>query len=169
MEQLISIAQAEIKDIAAIRSTAFEIWPQVYAALLSPEQISYMMDMMYSCDVIRSELESGVKWFIVKSGNDIAGYASIYDTVFDGVPAVKLDKLYLKECFRSRGIGRQLLSHLVQESKKAGASRMILNVNKYNTPAQSAYKRWGFTLAKSEVNDIGNGFVMDDFVFALDI
>ncbi len=164
-----SIVQAEPKDIAEIRKTAFEVWPRVYSTLLSPEQISYMMDIMYSCDIIQKEMTSKVKWFIVKNRNDTAGYASIYPTVFEGIPAVKLDKLYLKECFRGKGVGRQLLAHIVQESEKAGASKLILNVNKYNTRAQAAYKSWGFTMAKSEVNDIGNGFVMDDYVFSLDI
>ena len=165
----ICITPAGENDIAAIRQTALEVWPKVYANLLTSEQISYMMDMMYSSDVIIRELASGVRWFIVKCNNEIAGYASIYPTELNGTPVVKLDKLYLRECFRKQGVGKQLLMYIVQEAQNAGVTKLILNVNKYNTSAQAAYKRWGFTLAKSEVNDIGNGFVMDDFVFVLDI
>jgi hypothetical protein len=36
-------------------------------------------------------------------------------------------------------------------------------VNKYNF-AIDVYKRLGFVTVADEVNDIGNGFVMDDYV-----
>ena len=169
MNDTVCITPAGADDIPLICATADEVWPEVYSSILSPEQISYMMKMMYSLEVIKKEMASGVEWFIVKTGGDMAGYASIFETVSDGIPAVKLDKIYLKESCRGKGVGRALLAHIVQKSKNAGVSQIILNVNKYNAPAQAAYKSWGFVLKKSEVNDIGNGFVMDDHVLALDI
>jgi hypothetical protein len=38
-----------------------------------------------------------------------------------------------------------------------------LNVNKYNS-AQDFYKKLGFCIDYEEVIDIGNGYVMDDYV-----
>jgi ribosomal protein S18 acetylase RimI-like enzyme len=40
---------------------------------------------------------------------------------------------------------------------------LFLNVNKYNSAIQF-YHKIGFEIAKEEVIDIGNGFVMDDYV-----
>jgi ribosomal protein S18 acetylase RimI-like enzyme len=128
-----------------------------------------MMDMMYSPDVIKQEMESGVFWLTARTEEKMAGYASFYRTDFDGKPAVKLDKIYLVNSFRSKGVGKTLLSYIVKEAKQLGVDKIILNVNKYNSPALAAYRSWGFATAKSEVNDIGSGYVMDDFVLALDI
>ena len=41
--------------------------------------------------------------------------------------------------------------------------RIILNVNKEN-PARKMYESQGFKVFKEEVFDIGNGYVMDDFL-----
>ena len=163
------IKKAGPGDLQKISDMAEVVFRHTYREILSPEQLDYMMDMMYSSDVIIRELASDVSWFIVKCNNEIAGYASIYPTELNGTPVVKLDKLYLRECFRKLGVGKQLLMYIVQEAQNAGVTKLILNVNKYNTSAQAAYKRWGFTLAKSEVNDIGNGFFMTDYVMETEL
>ena len=41
---------------------------------------------------------------------------------------------------------------------------VFLNVNRYNDACR-VYEALGFTVARYEVNDIGNGFVMDDAVY----
>ena len=43
---------------------------------------------------------------------------------------------------------------------------VFLNVNKYNT-AKLFYEKLGFKITKEEVIDIGNDYVMDDFVMNL--
>lgn len=37
-------------------------------------------------------------------------------------------------------------------------------MNKYNTASIKVYKNLGFIIADSIVADIGNGFVMDDYI-----
>jgi hypothetical protein len=37
-------------------------------------------------------------------------------------------------------------------------------VNKQNHQALAAYQKYGFSLASDVIEDIGGGFVMDDFV-----
>ena len=41
---------------------------------------------------------------------------------------------------------------------------MILAVNKRNTTAIGSYRKYGFVVRESIVDDIGHGFVMDDYV-----
>ena len=38
-------------------------------------------------------------------------------------------------------------------------------MNKYNADTIAVYEKLGFELLRSEVTDIGNGYVMDDFVY----
>lgn len=46
---------------------------------------------------------------------------------------------------------------------------MILSGNKRNAKAIAAYQRNSFVIADSVVTDIGNGFVMDDYIMAKDL
>lgn len=52
-------------------------------------------------------------------------------------------------------------------AKENDQTSLLLNVNKYNTGAIDFYEYLGFVNIKSEIIDIGNGYVMDDFVFEL--
>jgi hypothetical protein len=49
-----------------------------------------------------------------------------------------------------------------------GGAELELNVNKYNK-AKDFYYSQGFTLRREEVLDIGEGFIMDDFVLVVKI
>ena len=51
---------------------------------------------------------------------------------------------------------------------KAGVEQIELNVNKYNSAVQF-YEKLGFFRAKEMVLDIGNGYVMDDYVMQLNL
>ena len=57
-----------------------------------------------------------------------------------------------------------LLSALFQGCEKEGLDGIELNVNKHNSACR-AYDRLGFEIIRSEKNDIGNGFYMDDYVY----
>jgi ribosomal protein S18 acetylase RimI-like enzyme len=61
------------------------------------------------------------------------------------------------------GIGVKLVDFLSEKAKANNQSAVFLNVNKYNS-AQFFYKKIGFSITKEEVIDIGNGYIMDDFV-----
>ena len=47
-----------------------------------------------------------------------------------------------------------------------GAGWLILNVNKRNASAIAFYERCGLAVREAVVVDIGEGFVMDDYVMA---
>jgi GNAT superfamily N-acetyltransferase len=82
---------------------------------------------------------------------------------------MKLHKLYLLPEMHGHGLGSRLLQHVEREVRAGGARRLILSVNKRNTKAITAYQRNGFVIAESVVTDIGNGFVMDDYVMAKEL
>jgi hypothetical protein len=44
-----------------------------------------------------------------------------------------------------------------------------LCVNKRNTIALAAYAKYGFRIYGQDVLDIGNGFVMDDYLLEMDL
>lgn len=77
-----------------------------------------------------------------------------------------LDKYYLAEKFRGKGLGRLIIDHLKIFCSENSLKQISLNVNKYNKTI-AIYEKLGFINHRSEVNDIGNGYVMDDYVMRL--
>jgi ribosomal protein S18 acetylase RimI-like enzyme len=75
-----------------------------------------------------------------------------------------LHKLYVLPQHHRRGTGSGLLNQAFQAAWDAGCQHVRLNVNKGNHPAIALYRRHGFVVEASVVNDIGGGYVMDDYV-----
>lgn len=153
----------EPHGLDAVRKIADTIWPVTFREILSPEQIAYMMNMMYAPEVMEAEFARGVYFEIIVIDGKDAGYIS-YEHLAECGDLVKLHKIYLLQEYHHRGYGSAMLRHVMLEARQMGAKRLRLNVNKHNEKAIAAYRRNGFTAVESVVNPIGNGFVMDDFV-----
>ena len=68
---------------------------------------------------------------------------------------------------RGKGLGKFLLNRAVDLAKQNDKKSIYLNVNKYNTDSIAFYERMGFVKIEEGVFDIGNGYVMDDFILEL--
>ena len=159
MEAFVSLRSAEA--LARVRAIADDVWPKTFREILSPEQIVYMMKMMYAPEVMEKELANGFLFdLLVVDGCD-AGYM-VYAPCNEP-ETMKLHKLYLLEEFQGKGYGQKMLRHVADAARKSGFRSLILAVNKQNVKAQKAYERFGFKQYKSVQIDIGNGFIMDDY------
>jgi ribosomal protein S18 acetylase RimI-like enzyme len=159
---LAEIAPATEECLPAISALAGIIWRAYYPAITSQEQIEYMLAWMYSIETMTAELRCGIRYERLLLNGELAGFASFGPA--DEPGAIKLHKLYVLPQHHGQGLGTRLLKHCEIEARKLGARLMTLNVNKRNDKAIAAYQRNGFTIAQSIVNDIGHGFVMDDYV-----
>lgn len=149
------------ESLQVIRDIAASIWPETFREILSPEQITYMMEMMYAPAVMEKELADGYHFEIVCTDDLPAGYM-VYSSY--APETAKLHKLYLLSRYHGRGIGSAMLDHVANQTRKLGFKNLILNVNKHNVKAINAYERNNFTTIEAVKIDIGNGFFMDDFV-----
>jgi GNAT superfamily N-acetyltransferase len=168
MSEAATIVPAGEADLPALAELAGVIWRACYPGIISDEQIEFMLARMYDQATLGEELRSqGVHFYRLLADGRFAGFASIGPTNKLGV--MKLHKLYLLPELQSRGLGRLMLEHCAAEARRLGAHRLILAVNKQNTRAIAAYTRNGFAVAEAVVNDIGGGFVMDDYIMAKDL
>ena len=166
--QDIAVEAAGVEHVETIARLAGEIWRACYPEILSPAQIEYMLARMYSLDTLREEIRSGgIRYDMLRVGVNRAGFASYGPTDTEGV--FKLHKLYVHPKWHGQGVGSALLRHCEQAAQGEGARRLILNVNKRNQRAIQAYERNGYRTVRAETNDIGGGFVMDDYVMAKDL
>jgi len=187
------IVPAAEADLPAISELAGVIWRACYPGIIRPAQIDYMLARMYAVEVMGDEIRSqGIRYDLLSVDGKPAGFAAYgptdlaalfsnelstvvgtprrgVRTALPAVPTFKLHKLYLKAELHGRGLGSRLLQHVEHEVRRLGARRLILSVNKRNAKAIAAYQRNGFAVVESVVTDIGNGFVMDDYVLAKDL
>jgi GNAT superfamily N-acetyltransferase len=162
------IIPATEEHLPVISELAGVIWRACYPGIITHAQIDYMLARMYSLAVLRDEIRSqGIHYNCLLMDGKLVGFAAYGPTAEPGV--VKLHKLYLLPELHGRGLGSRLLQQVEREVRASGVRRLVLSVNKRNAKAIAAYKRNGFGVAQSVVTDIGNGFVMDDYIMAKDL
>ena len=156
-----TIRTATEADIPLLRDLAHRIWRECYPGIITVEQIEFMLGWMYSEQEIRKQIREGFTWEIVEDDGAAIGFLS-FSVEDDG--RVKLHKMYLLPDRQRGGLGRQLLAHVRECARTLGAREVWMQVNKRNMPAIGAYLKAGFRIEKEAVFDIGDGFVMDDYV-----
>lgn len=162
MYEELSIRGGSPDDIDIIGRLAREIWPVAYGNLLSEEQLSYMLDLFYSPASLVKQMQTDGHSFIIAELNNVAVGFAAYSPI--GAPNIyKLHKLYVLPGLQGKGVGKVLVTHIINKLSESNATALRLNVNRHNT-ARHFYNRLGFEIVHEEVNDIGNGFVMDDYV-----
>ena len=64
------------EHLELVSSIAEDVWPKTFRSILSEEQIRYMMDMMYSPDVLKKQLDAGVRFEVLFINGPPSGYIS---------------------------------------------------------------------------------------------
>lgn len=164
MQQVI-ILPATINDIEAIQHIAFSTWPVAYSAILSNEQLQYMLDMFYSKESLASQINNQHQFIIAKTNNNIIGFASFNQI---NINTHKLQKLYVLPSEQKTGAGKLLLNEVIRLTKEAGKTKLQLNVNRHNK-AIGFYEKLGFEIIKEDDINIGHNYYMNDYVMELNI
>src|SRR5207244_1185497 len=90
------------------------------------------------------------------------GYVS-YELDYKSQSKTKIHKIYLLPASQGNGVGRLLIDKVAELATEHKNSTVSLNVNRYNKAIQF-YERMGFKVIDNEAIDIGDGFLMEDFV-----
>lgn len=162
--RLIKIQSAEqVKHLAEI---ADEIWHEFFPAILSAEQIDYMVEKFQSENAMLEQMRNdGYEYYYIYRNGVHIGYTAIKN---DG-NRLFLSKLYLKKEYRGKGYASATFGMIKSIARERSLNGIWLTVNKYNENAIKAYEKLGFRRIGEGVTDIGNGFVMDDYFYQYDI
>lgn len=159
----LTIINADQKDIPIIQQLTYAIWPQTYKDILTREQADYMLHMMYSAEALTKQMNEGHQFIFVQEANRFIAFASY---AYYKPSIYKLHKIYALTDQQGKGIGKFIINYISGEIKPLGATALQLNVNRYNK-AKGFYERLGFTVISEEDIDIGNGYLMNDYVMEL--
>ena len=75
-----------------------------------------------------------------------------------------LSKLYLKDLARGKHYASKMFEYVKKQAEKYCYSSIYLTCNKYNKHSLAVYEKFGFQWIDSVQTDIGNGFIMDDYI-----
>ncbi|MDU1890867.1 MAG: GNAT family N-acetyltransferase [Dysgonomonas sp.] len=158
-----NIIRATEDHIFIIQSLSERTWPVTFKDILTHEQILYMMDMMYSTSALQKQMkELGHHYLLAEEDGEYFGYVS-YEVNYKDKNMTKVHKIYVLPSAQGRGVGRLFIDAVGEIAKNNDNNALSLNVNR-NNKAIDFYSRMGFDIAYSENIDIGNGFLMEDYV-----
>lgn len=150
------------EDIPVIQEIAEKTWPEAYGSLISVEQIDYMLKKMYNKGELLSQFQQGYTFLMAEQGGKDLGFA-VFSILDSTLRIYKLHKLYVLPETHGKGVGKLLINEVLNLAKRAGGVSLELNVNRANKAA-AFYERAGFTVKETADLDIGNGFLMNDYV-----
>ena len=164
---MLSIRRASENDCELIRRLAGEVFPATYRDILTPAQLDYMMEWMYSAKSLSEQFRAGHVWFIASSDGEPCGYVSVER---QGDDLFHLQKIYVLPRFQGLGAGAFLFRHAVEHIRSVHPApcTMELNVNRSN-PALHFYERMGMRRLREGDFPIGDGYYMNDYIMGLEI
>jgi diamine N-acetyltransferase len=159
---MISIRSATSKDFPIIQDIAHRTWPDAYGSILSKTQLEYMLDKFYSLDYLQANVATNQEFFIVEEDKIPLGFLGIQHQ-HNNELVTKIHKIYILPNNQGKGIGKFAMDFVSDLALKNNSGKLRLNVNKFNK-AIDFYRKIGFEVTDEIVIEIGNDYVMDDYI-----
>jgi len=154
--------RCSIEDLERVSILAEEIWPISFAKILSPAQIEYMLEWMYSADQLKTQFLSGHLFYLAKMDDIEVGFVGL-EPNHPEMDHLRIHKIYLHPKHQGKKIGKWMTEQVEVLAKNLKLKYLHLNVNRHNT-AVDFYLKCGFKTIDTEDIDIGNGYFMNDFI-----
>jgi len=147
--------------IAHVADLADRIWREHYTPIIGAAQVDYMLSRFQSADAVAAQIrDERYRYYLLQESGEAIGYMAVQQRG----SVLFVSKLYLLCSWRGRGYGREAVAFLASQAREHGCDRLELTVNKHNADSIAAYERLGFERCEAIVQEIGGGFVMDDYV-----
>ncbi|MFW0736057.1 GNAT family N-acetyltransferase [Flavobacterium sp. T12S277] len=160
---MITISEATVSDIKLIQKIVHVTWPITYGEILTKEQLVYMLDLFYSEEALTDQLVKKEQLFYrIDEDQTNIGFIGIEHN-YKGKAVTKIHKIYLLPETQGKGIGKKVIEEIEKLGAENNSHALSLNVNRFNT-ALGFYKKIGFEIIGESDLDIGNGYLMEDYV-----
>ncbi|OUM95566.1 MAG: GNAT family acetyltransferase [Thermobacillus sp. ZCTH02-B1] len=154
------------EEIGAVARLASEIWREHYINIITAEQIEYMLDKFQSVPAISDQIKrQGYEYYLMLVNGNHAGYLAVRPEP----SKLFLSKFYLLKAYRGQGYGGRAIRFLEELCRERGLKAIWLTVNRHNASSIAVYEHSGFRTVRTQVADIGGGFVMDDYVMEKEV
>ncbi|MGB4659292.1 MAG: GNAT family N-acetyltransferase [Mobilitalea sp.] len=149
------------EQIKAVADLAEIVWHEHYDLIIGKEQVDYMIGKFQSVSAMITQMEEdSYEYYKIISPTGDAGYFA-FRREEEGI---FLSKIYILRQFRGRNYARKALDFMEEICKTENLKKIWLTVNRNNETSIKIYENLGFKKIRTQVADIGSGYVMDDFV-----
>lgn len=156
IEQVTTAAQIE-----RVVELAEGIWREHYTPIIGQAQVDYMLQRFQSSAAITTQIQNGLDYFLIlETDNRDIGYFATQQKD----QGLFISKYYVASQLRGNGYGKRGMQFIEQRAVELGLQKLWLTVNKDNHLAMAVYLKLGFENTGPTVQDIGNGFIMDDYI-----
>ena len=160
---MIKITEAFVEDIAKIQEIANITWPITYGEILTAAQLDYMLDLIYSDEALSKQIENKEQLFyLISDSESVIGFIGIEHN-YKEQAITKIHKIYLLPETQGKGYGKLVFNSIEKLALENNSKELLLNVNRFNT-ALNFYKKLGFEIKETVDIEIGNGYLMEDYV-----
>jgi len=149
------------RHVSETASLAREIWHEYFVPIIGRKQVDYMLEKFQSPEAISGQLDGGYDYYLVASDGRNAGYFAVVPNPDES--SLMLSKLYVRKSDRGRGIGGKTLDFVEDLCRQSGIKLIWLTVYRLNTDSIGWYTKKGFVKVGARVEDIGKGFILDDY------
>jgi RimJ/RimL family protein N-acetyltransferase len=156
---MLNLKLATQNNLNTISQLANEIWNEHYIPIIGKEQVDYMLTKMYNLESLKTQMfTQHHRFYLVENETEPIGFITISS---ENNEDFFLHKFYIKQSLSNKGIGSEILEKII---KLAFPKTLTLTVNRQNFKSINFYFKNGFKIDHVADFDIGNGFVMNDFV-----
>lgn len=160
---MIKITAATINDIKQIQNIVDITWPITYGEILSKEQLDYMLGLFYSTEALNEQYNKKIQLFyMIDEDETNIGFIGIEHN-YNGEAVTKIHKIYLLPETQGKGIGKKVIDEIGKLASENNSKALLLNVNRFNS-ALGFYKKIGFEVKEEVDIEIGNSYLMEDYV-----
>ncbi len=138
----IAISLAERRHVPALLGLLEELFTQEQDFTPNPQK--QVLGLLQIID----HPECG-KIFIARYNNEVIGMATVLFTIStaEGGPVIQLEDVIVMRPFRDRGVGSQMIQHILSWAQSRGFLRITLLTDKENIGALRFYEQHGFSLS----------------------
>ena len=146
----ITIRRCTVADAPALTALARRTFHDTFTGTCTEADMQDFLDTFYNEDRIRHELSDPADHiFFALSGNVPVGFLRFMESP---VPfpheqeqrALELNRLYVDQPYKGRGIAQALMSFYLDYAKMEGYRYLWLGVWEHNYRAQAFYRKYGF-------------------------
>ncbi|MCD4821622.1 MAG: GNAT family N-acetyltransferase [Methanococcoides sp.] len=161
MNDRLDVLQANLSHVSFLSEFGKESFIDAYKVTLPMDELRTYVEEAFSEERIKHEVESSESIYLIckNAKGVICGYAKYVDSempddlVHDRV--IELQRLYVQNECRGKGVGRLLSRYGESISQQKGFKAIWLRVWDGNTTAQQIYLKWGYTFCSEEAYQVG--------------
>ncbi len=149
------------EQVNTVVKLAHEVWHEHFPSVITEGQINYMLGKFLCAPVIQAQIEATYEYGLLVNESGAQGFLAIEPQADH---RLFLSKLYVRHQARGAGLASEGIGYMLDLCRVQRLTSIWLTVNVRNDLAVSVYKHLGFDVVDTQVKDIGQGYVMDDYI-----